>query len=466
MLIINKNYFNKFSDEYSIIKYSGLFDEEWFCKTYPLDDDVDPIIYYLKFGVELGLNPSPDFDTLWYLEEYSDVKKSNMNPFVHYVKYGINEGFRFPKPFNFDDKYKNDYFSILKSGLFDEEWFCKTYSLDYNVDPIIYYLKFGVELSLNPSPDFDTLWYLEEYSDVKKSNMNPFVHYVKYGINEGFRLPKPFNFDDDPEISRAYFYKKVTGKDLNLENPQDFNEKINWLILNRYGRKEGQFTDKYLVKQIVEDMNIGDLHIAETYKIYKDANEINIDELPEKFVLKCNHYSGKVFICRDKSSFDLNNAKIILNKELGRSFSQKCLEYHYDYIEPCIIAEELLEDSENLDLIDYKFYCFEGKTEDLLVCTERSANLKLDHYDINWNKKEFVYKKYMSENKLKKPENFETMIDIAEKLSENHLFVRIDLYNIAGKIYLGEFTFTPGAGIITYYNQNALDYLGSKIDLK
>lgn len=300
----------------------------------------------------------------------------------------------------------------------------------------------------------------KQVKKLKKSNANLKKRFKKLQKeNMDLKLLVPH------DAARIYLYKRATGKDLNLENPKDFNEKINWLILNRYGPREAKFSDKHLVKQIVEDMNIDNLHIIKTYKIYNDADEIDIDELPEKFVLKCNHFSGRVFICRDKSTFDLNKAKIILNKQMSRSFSYNCFEYHYDYIEPCIIAEELLEDSQNEVLIDYKFYCFDGKTEDLLVCTGRNIDLKLDDYDINWNKREFSYDEYMSEDKLKKPKNFEKMVEIAEKLSENHTFVRIDLYNIDGKIYFGEYTFTPGAGIITHYKQEALDYLGSKINL-
>ena len=268
------------------------------------------------------------------------------------------------------------------------------------------------------------------------------------------------------DVARKYLYKKATNKDLNLEDPHDFNEKINWLILNRYGQREADFADKHLVKQLVEEMNIEDLHILETYKVYNDADEINIDELPEKFVLKCNHFSGRVFICRDKSTFNLDKAKIILNKQLSRSFSYTRFEYHYDYIKPCIIAEELLEDSENEDLIDYKFYCFDGKTDDILVCTGRNVDLKLDDYDINWNRREFSYDEYISKGILKKPKNLDKMVEIAEKLSKGHTFVRIDLYNVDGKIYFGEYTFTPGAGILTHYKQDALDYLGNKINLK
>lgn len=261
-------------------------------------------------------------------------------------------------------------------------------------------------------------------------------------------------------------YRMCFGKNLNIENPQDFNEKIHWLILNKYGRKEGRLADKQLVKNYVEDKHIKDLSIPRTLAVYKDANQINIDALPDKFVLKCNHFSGNVFICKDKKTFDLEKAKKQLNEDLKKDFSDINKEYHYSFIKPVIIAEEYLNDGKHKNPIDYKIYCFNGRAESILVCSNRENKLKLNDFDLNWNELDYTTSEYRSKEKFAKPKNLNKMIKIAEELSTDIPFARVDLYEIGNTIYFGEYTLTPGAGIIKYYKQRALDILGSKLDLE
>ena len=176
---------NKF---YEVIKSSKLFNENWYKVKYLKNNPEDPILHYLNKGALNNFNPSPEFDTRWYLEKNPDVKKAGVNPLIHYILYGRKEG-RLPNP-KFDLKTKNPYDTILYSGLFDNNWFAKYYSLENtNVDLIKYYLDYYLIYGLNPSPSFDSVWYLEKNLDVKKVGMNPFVHYIKYGRKEG-RLPK------------------------------------------------------------------------------------------------------------------------------------------------------------------------------------------------------------------------------------------------------------------------------------
>lgn len=265
------------------------------------------------------------------------------------------------------------------------------------------------------------------------------------------------------DIGRKWLYKKRMGKELDLENPKDFNEKINWLIVNKYGEREGKLSDKNLVKDYVKNKNIEGLFIPQTYKIYKTAEDIDIGELPDKFVLKCNHGSGLVFVCNNKENFDIDNAKAKLQESLNENYAFRGLEYHYDYIEPCIIAEEYLDDKEHLMPLDYKFYSFNGKVENILVCSEREKQLRLDDFDLEWNLRDFTLPNWKSSNVIKKPNNLDKMIKISEELGKEFSFVRVDLYEINNKIYFGELTFTPGNATIDYYKQEALDYLGKKI---
>ena len=260
------------------------------------------------------------------------------------------------------------------------------------------------------------------------------------------------------------YYRRMKKK-LNLENPVNLNEKIQYLIVNKYGKREAMLADKQLVKSYIKEID-NEILIPKTYRVYKNAFDIQLEDLPEKFVLKCNHGSGNVFICTSKKDFDLDKAKKELNRAIKFNFAKKHLEYHYSQIERCIIAEEYLDDSKNRNPIDYKFYCFNGHVESILVCSERDQKLRLDDFDLEWNKLDYTYEEFKSDKDIEKPEKLNDMIEIAKKLSKDHPFVRVDLYEINGKIYFGEFTFTPAAGFIHYYKDDALNHLGKFINIK
>lgn len=266
-------------------------------------------------------------------------------------------------------------------------------------------------------------------------------------------------------LAHRILYSRRTGKKLNLKNPIDLNEKLQYLIIYKFNEKEAYLSDKYLVKEHIKKMNVSNLNIVKTLGVYKTVDEIDLSKLPNEFILKCNHGSGKVFICMDKKTFDFDEAKKELKKELKEDYSNNLLEHHYQYISPVIIAEEHLNDNGNKNPIDYKFYCFNGKVINLLVCSERETGLRLNDYDINWNELENVKNEFRGRKKIEKPQNFDKMIKICEKLSKGIPFVRIDLYNIDGKIYFGEFTFTPMGGVINYYTDDALKFYGDLIDL-
>ena len=189
------------------------------------------------------------------------------------------------------------------------------------------------------------------------------------------------------KISRRFFwvlparfahsvqYRIERHKKLRLDGDgRDFNEKLQYLIVYKFGKKEGSLADKCLVKKYVEGLRIGGLEIPKTLKVYHDANDIKVDELPEKFVLKCNHSSGDVIICDDKRSFNLEKNKKILDRKLREKLARKTLEYHYNYIKPLIMAEEYLDDGTGKNPLDYKFYVFNGKCDRILVCSEREKS--------------------------------------------------------------------------------------------
>ena len=185
--------------DYDLICDSGMFDEKYYVKEYGLKKGVNPIAHYLVVGVNMGFNPSPSFDTKFYLTFYQDVLKSGINPFVHYIMYGKQEN-RIPKFLTQQEISKLklskenvvSYLTIKYSGEFDEEYYVKEYGLKKGVDPIVHYLEYGASKGFNPSPSFDTKFYLKSNEDVKKNNLNPFIHYLLFGKKES-RLPNDLN---------------------------------------------------------------------------------------------------------------------------------------------------------------------------------------------------------------------------------------------------------------------------------
>lgn len=267
-------------------------------------------------------------------------------------------------------------------------------------------------------------------------------------------------------ISRQWYYKRRTGKKMDLNNPTDFNEKLQWLIINVYGERESKYADKLLVRDYVEEMGYSYI-LPKVYGVYNKSKEIDFDKLPERFVLKTNHGSGDGFyhICENKSGIDSKRVRKKLDKALKKNFAKESLEYHYAYIDRKIICEEFIESDSSNGLIDYKVLCFHGKPEYILVATNRKKKLERLYYDTNWKSVDLMKEQYESNLHVEKPLNLDEMLSIAKDLSSPFVFARIDFYNIKGKIYFGEITLTPATGINKTYSKKGLEILGSKINL-
>ena len=271
---------------------------------------------------------------------------------------------------------------------------------------------------------------------IKKSKLN-FMAALLENVN--------FLFPDELYL-RLMFRLKMQHK-LDLNNPQTFSEKIQWLKL--YNRKPlyTSLVDKYAVKDYVAKI-IGEEYIIPTLGVWNSANDINFDILPDQFVLKTTNGSGgnDVVICKDRSKFDKANAIIRLNRSLKKNVYKSLREWPYKNVQPRIIAEKYMED-ESGELRDYKFFCFNGKVKCLQVDYDRFVEHHRNIYDTNWNLLPFTIKYPSKENSvIKKPENFSIMLDFAARLSENIPHVRVDLYNINGHVYFGEMTFFHGSG--------------------
>lgn len=269
---------------------------------------------------------------------------------------------------------------------------------------------------------------------------------------------------DDIKYSKLEYFISM-GKKLNLQNPKTFNEKLQWLKLNYFIEKNhSKYVDKILAKNFVSK-TVGDKYIIKTLGIWNNFEDINFDELPNEFVLKCTHDSGGVVICNDKKTFDIDKAYKIIKKSFENNYYLIHREAPYKYIEPKIIAEEFLVDESGYELKDYKIFCFNGKPKFLFIATERPHNTKFNFFDVDFNPLKFKQGHPVSKRSFQKPKNFEKMLNIATRLSKGFPQVRIDLYNINGEIYFGELTFTHFAGIIPFKPNNWDLAIGEWLDI-
>jgi len=266
-------------------------------------------------------------------------------------------------------------------------------------------------------------------------------------------------------LAHKIYYESVTGKELNLSDPKDFNEKLQYLAVYKFGKKEAQYADKYLVRQYIEKLGYGDL-LPKLFGVYKNSDEIDYNKLPDQFVLKTTHSCGDTIICVNRDVFNINECKNHFNTILKQNYAKVAFEYHYSNIERRIICEEYINDGTGKHPVDYKIYCFSGQPEFVGAFIGRGRNLKRGYYDKNWNFLEYVKKEERDNSgNIDKPVNLSKMLEVAADLSKPFPFVRVDLYNANGKIFFGELTFTPSAGVYTHFTQETLDYLGGLIDL-
>lgn len=254
------------------------------------------------------------------------------------------------------------------------------------------------------------------------------------------------NWMNDEIYLKVKYWARL-GRKLDLENPKSFNEKIQWLKL--YDRKPEyvRMVDKYEAKNYVAE-KIGAQYIIPTLGVWDTFEEIDFGSLPNQFVLKCTHDSGGLVICKDKEKLDIEAAKKTIEESLNFNYYYVGREWPYKNVKPRIIAEKFMSDSSGEDISDYKLMCFKGKVKCSFVCSDRfsSSGLKVTFFDKNWNVLPFERHYPKSTVPIKKPDNYSMMINLAEQLSKNIPFVRVDFYEINGKIYFGELTFYPGSG--------------------
>lgn len=250
-----------------------------------------------------------------------------------------------------------------------------------------------------------------------------------------------------PVQSSKYLYKSSMGKKLNLKHPKTYNEKLMWLKLYLRNPLKSVCADKYAVRDYIKERNEEEC-LNELYNVYNSVEDINWEELPEKFVLKVNNTCGANIICNDKQKISKEETLKKLKRWMKDKYYLRYAEIHYKDIEPKIICEKYLETDAGILPIDYKIYCFNGKPKVIMICTERESG-KPKYYlcDLDGDILPFNKTGVMSiENgisKIELPKVTKEMYRISENLSKPFPFVRVDFYDYNGKVIFGEMTFTP-----------------------
>ena len=263
--------------------------------------------------------------------------------------------------------------------------------------------------------------------------------------NHGF-----FNWLND-ERYLTIRYRIILQKKLNLQNPSTFNEKIQWLKIYDRNPKYTTMVDKFAVKEYVKEI-IGEKYIIPTIGVWDKYEDIDFEQLPNQFVLKCTHDSGGLVIVRNKDLANRKSIKKKIKKCLRKNFYYYGREWPYKNVKPRIIAEKYLENSNNADLKDYKFFTFDGVAKAMFIASDRQSGeeTKFDFYDMDFRHLDIINGHPNSTVPISKPETFETMRELAEKISKGIPHCRVDFYEVNGKAYFGEITFSHWSGFVPF----------------
>lgn len=240
-------------------------------------------------------------------------------------------------------------------------------------------------------------------------------------------------------------YRARMGKKLSIEKPVTYNEKLQWLKLNDRNPAYISLVDKFEVRKYISK-TIGEEYLIPILGIYDHFDEIDFDELPNQFVLKCTHNSGGVIICKDKNNLNNKLVKESINHHLKQNYYYSGREWPYKYVKPRIICEKLLNDLTEESLKDYKFFCFNGEPKSLMVVSDRDKDIRYDYFDMDFKHQAYTQQDINSSKAIARPENYDKMVALARLLSSNIPHVRVDFYELKGKIYFGEMTFFNESG--------------------
>ncbi len=261
-------------------------------------------------------------------------------------------------------------------------------------------------------------------------------------------------------------FRLFFGREIDLDNPRTLNEKIQYLKLHYHPDGLSRLVDKYEVRQYVKEKGL-ECILNQLYGVYERAEDIKLDQLPDAFVIKMTNGSGWNILCPDKGKLEWGKvlAKLDLWQKDNYYFHSR--EREYKNVRPRIIVEKYLDGDRGsgTSLSEYKFFCFNGKPGTILLARDRSTDLRVNFYDLDWNLLPWRRKSPNTSANIPKPARLGEMLEIARKLSEGLFLARIDLYDVQDKIIFGEVTLSPGSGFIKYYPDEVDLALGGKLDL-
>jgi hypothetical protein len=268
------------------------------------------------------------------------------------------------------------------------------------------------------------------------------------------------------EFYAKVYYEYYHDKRLDLSNPIEFNQKLQWLKVYFHPPILNILADKYAVRKYVKD-KIGGEYLNEIYGVYEESSEVDYEKLPDRFILKATHGCNMNILVKDRANFNRTRAKLAMSKwKKTNMFYTTGQEWVYKNIKPRIIAEKILEEKGKNVLTDYKFFCFGGKPKFVKVIMDSDKNDHRPYFDMEWNKLPFSTLQNKSGNeKLEKPVNFDEMKECAEKLADKLPFVRVDFYLIEGKVLFGEMTFYPTDNRESFYPDKYNKIVGDYIHL-
>lgn len=262
-------------------------------------------------------------------------------------------------------------------------------------------------------------------------------------------------------------YRYITHHKCDLKNPVRYTEKLQYLRLFVYPKNElvSQCASRIGVRKYLTDLGLSN-YLIKIYGVFDKFDDIDFNKLPNQFVIKCTHASGFNYLCYDKTKIDYKTLKKKFDKWLKTNYGKKTIELHYAKIKPQIIIEEMMLENNSLP-IEYKIHVFNGVAKSLYVVTSRNKDIRYTNFYIDWTPfdgSQFNgWKK--ADEEIKKPANFDEMIALSEKLCKPFPFVRCDLYNINGKIYFSEMTFTPAKGTLILDDDKCDFEMGEWLDI-
>ena len=276
-----------------------------------------------------------------------------------------------------------------------------------------------------------------------------------------------------PKRGISMLFRSIMGYNMSWENPQDLNEKINWMKLYFDTSEWVRLGDKYRVREYIAEKGYKDILVPLLGK-WDHVEDIDWDALPNKFVMKMNNGSGDILICTDKKQLDIKYWTMCYKKLFKKKFGLSMGEFHYAKMKPCLIAEELLDATkqpiESTSLIDYKVWCFDGEVSYIWVCINREKDsVEVMLYDTSWNPHPehcvTTHHYLTTEKQIPRPVTLDKMISTAADLSKGFPQVRIDFYEVDAKLYFGEMTFTSNTGYMNFYTREFMLELGKKVKL-